>query len=38
MKEHRPCYGRLFPSSGFRESPREPVGGPFGYVFEQRGT
>lgn len=38
MKEHRACYGRLFPSTVFRVSPREPVGAPFAYVFEQRGT
>jgi hypothetical protein len=38
MKEHRACYGRLFPSAGFRESPQEPFGAPFGYVFEQRGV
>jgi hypothetical protein len=38
MKEHKPCYGMLFPSAGFRQSSKERPDAPFGYVFQQAGT
>jgi hypothetical protein len=38
MKEHKTCYGMLFPSAGFRQSAKERADGPFGYEFEQPGT
>lgn len=30
MKEHKTCYGMLFPSAGFRQSEKERADGPFG--------
>ena len=38
MKEHRTCYGSLFPSAAFRQSGKERLEAVFGYVFTQPGT
>lgn len=37
-KEHKPCYGKLFPSAASRQSSKETPDAPFRYVFEQWGT
>jgi hypothetical protein len=34
MTEHRPCYGRLYPSMNWRQSGKEQPDGVFGYVFQ----
>ncbi len=38
MKAHRPCYGKLFPSTAFRGAGSAAADAPFGFVFEQPGT
>jgi len=38
MKDHIPCYGKLFPSTLWRQSGKERADAVFGYVFQQRGT
>jgi hypothetical protein len=38
MKDHKPCYGRLLPSTVFRQAPKERPDAPFGYLVQQAGT
>jgi hypothetical protein len=38
MTNHRPCYGKLFPSKAWREPGKERPDAVFEYVFRQWGT
>ena len=38
MKNHKACYGELFPSRSWRGSGKERADGIFGYVYQQPGT
>ena len=38
MKEHLPCYGKLFPSTTCLRPGKERTGAVFGYLIEQWGT
>ena len=38
MKDHMPCYGRLFPSIPWQKSGKERADAVFGFVLQQPGT
>lgn len=38
MTDHRPCYGKLFPSLTWRQSGKERPDSVFGYAYQQLGT